>query len=610
MNGSPQETEDPTIESWRAELARLRDSDDYTVWRSTAARADRDPQSRQGAQRAIRLAVLTTYTSDLVTALLPTAGLVVDTSVDVYQAPYGQVEQELLQDTSPLHAFAPDYVLLSGTAEDVLTPGWRETGPDAAVAAAVGRAQDLWRAAARAGVRVIQHNYVLPVHDAFANASATASASATQVVRRVNAELAERARDDVLVVDCDALAAEFGRSRWRDSRYWFTVRQPVALTALPHLAKATMGVLAADLGLTRRCVVLDLDNTLWGGILGEDGVTGVQVGQGYEGEAFAAFQEYLLDLKARGVMLAVSSKNDLEHVRLAFESIPGMRLRWEDFAVVRADWRPKSVQVTEIAEQVNLGLSSLVFVDDNPAERDQVAHALPEVDVVALPERARDYVRALAGRPTLQVAALTDADQSRSRSVQGLARAEEARGSAASLEDFLAGLGMTAQVSPVTEETLPRATQMVAKTNQFNLTVRRRTQAELGELIADHRWVCRTLTLRDRFADHGIVGLALVRIDAPEAVVDTLLLSCRVIGRTAERTLLRAIAADLARRGVDRMVGLYTRAERNELVSDLYPQLGFREVAHEGHPRRFECSLDVVEALKTPYVELETTDAQ
>ncbi|MEV7524408.1 HAD-IIIC family phosphatase [Streptomyces sp. NPDC091371] len=282
--------------------------------------------------------------------------------------------------------------------------------------------------------------------------------------------------------------------------------------------------------MTRRCIVVDLDNTLWGGVLGELGHTGVVLGEAGTGEYFRRFQDYLLALRR----LAVAGKNDSQLVDEAFSRVPGMCLRREDFAAVVADWRPKSQQIRQIAAHLRLGLSSVAFVDDNPAECAEVLAALPEVDVIALPPHPAQYVRALTDRPTLTAAPPNAADRRRAASYEALARAEAMRDPAATLEEFLDSLDMSATVAPATPDDLPRLSQLVQKTNQFTLTTRRYTPGQPADLSRDPGYRLLTLRLRDRFADHGLVGLLVLRLDDETAEIDSLLLSCRVIRRTAD----------------------------------------------------------------------------
>ncbi|WP_280270877.1 HAD-IIIC family phosphatase [Nocardia wallacei] len=354
--------------------------------------------------------------------------------------------------------------------------------------------------------------------------------------------------------------------------------------------------------VTRRCLVVDLDNTLWGGVLGEAGFDGVSVGAGRDGEDFARFQDYLLGLRRRGIILAVASKNDADLVADAFERVPGMRLRRNDFAAVVADWRPKSEQLRDIAAQLRLHPRSLAFVDDNPAECAEVSRALPEVDVIALPSQPALYIRALADRPTLTPPMPTAADDTRAQSYAGLHRAEQARQSADTLESFLDSLNMSATVRRATPDDLPRVAQLTQKTNQFNLTTRRRSLAELTELADDAEWWCGTLELRDRFADHGLVGVVVASLSGPVADIDTLLLSCRVIGRTAERLLLAA-AADAARAaGCHTLRGRYVPTDRNALVRDMYRDVGFTPCPADGETGIYDYDLTAGPSLGTPHI--------
>jgi FkbH-like protein len=558
--------------SWPDLLTALRGDAPAQVWRTAAGRLRDEPHIRgEFGRRRARLAILATHTTDFLTELLPVAALSCGIDLTVYQAPYGQMEAELLDNSRPIHANRPDYVLLSGTEED-LNLG---RGPaDDVVSAAMERWCGLWARVAGLGARVIQCAFASSADDAYGNRAAAVADSDTAIVWRVNAELLRRGADRVLFVDCDRLAAETGRRAWRDPRHMDMLHQPVSLAALPVLARSIAGVLGADLSLSRRCVVVDLDNTLWGGVLGEDGIRGVAAA-GPEAAAFQRFQRYLISLRRRGMALAVASKNDADLAERALDEVPGMLLRRDDFALVVADWRPKSEQLREIAERLGLGLDSMAFVDDNPAERAEVASRLPEVDVIPLPAQPAGYVRALAWRPTLEPGTLTADDLARAQSYAALRGAEDLRMATDSLEEFLDGLSMSARVRVIGKDDIPRAVQLVQKTNQFNLTTRRHSRERIEALASDPSWRCFALSLSDRFADHGTVGLLLMRLDGETAEIDTLLLSCRVIGRTAERRLVAAAAAAARAAGCARLTGAYMPTSRNRLVADVYPELGF-----------------------------------
>lgn len=578
----------------------------YLAWRAAAVgRRKHEPVVR----RRLTVALLATFSTELLAELLPVAAARHGLAADLRSVPFGQLEQSLLDPAAPLRRSPPQYVVLAAAWPDLQPPemaaGARD--PDEAVGAAVRRFTTLWRAAAEAGIRVVQLGTVPPAVDPYGEVAWTTPGSPSDLVRRVNAELAGRAGDTVRYVDLDRVAATKGLSAWEDTRYWYTARQPCALDALPHLAAAIAGALAADAGLTRRCVVLDLDNTLWGGVLGDAGVDGVELGEGARGEAYLAFQRYLRGLRDRGVALAVASKNDRDLALRALDGNRHMALRTADFAVVVADWRPKSEQLLEIAERLRLDLSALVFVDDNPAERAQVRAGLPAVEVVELPGQVSGYAAAVAASPGLYAAPVTAADLGRGSSYGGLAEAAALAEAAQSVPDFLSQLAMTATIVRVDEASLPRAAQLVAKTNQFNLTGRRRTRDELAALLTAGGWRGWVLRLRDAFADHGVVGVALATAEGEVATIDTLILSCRVIGRTAERSLVAAVSRWARSNGCLRLVGLRRPSDRNAVTAEVYPGLGFTDMA--GQPDHYEFDLRQGPVVPSAFIEEELADA-
>jgi FkbH-like protein len=284
-------------------------------------------------------------------------------------------------------------------------------------------------------------------------------------------------------------------------------------------------------------------------------------------------------------VLAVASKNDSEDARRAFAEKPGMRLKLDDFAIFVADWRRKPEQLTEIADTLGLGLDALVFADDNPAECAEVAAALPEVGILCLDVPPSERVRRLAASLRFETSALAQEDRQRQRSYGARAQAAELRADAATLEDFWRSLQMHARVRALEQRSLERAAQLAQKTNQFNLTLRRHSREAIERLARDSKAICRTLELEDRFASHGLIGLAIALPsdhDRETAVIDTLLLSCRVIGRTAELHMLSHLSAAALERGFKRMRGVYVAGPRNALVADMYPRLGFVACEDEG----------------------------
>ena len=370
-------------------------------------RAGREAGWVPATKRQIRLAVLCTYEAAELSEQLRVACFALGIDAELYVAPYGQVEQEVLGEGSGLSAFRPTHVLIAATTADLVFPELAENAEEL-LAAALKRWRTLWDLIrSDHGARVIQHAFVVPDETPLGHLALRLETSRLSLVRDFNRRLAHDAGDDVLLVDCERLAARVGKRNWLDPRLWYGTRQPVAHEALPVLARETAAVLAADLGLAARCLVLDLDNTMWGGIVGEDGLDGIVIGEGPDGEAYAAFQEYVSALRSRGVILAVASKNDLEAARRPFADLPEMRLKLDDFAVFVADWRRKPEQITEIADALGIGLDAIVFADDNPAECAEVAAALPDVSTVCLDVPPSERVRTLAASLRFEISSLS-----------------------------------------------------------------------------------------------------------------------------------------------------------------------------------------------------------
>lgn len=554
-----------------------------------------------GARR-IRLGLLCTYDAAELAEYLRLGCLALDIDAELYVAPFGQLEQELLGADTALARFKPTHVLIAPTTSDL---GFPELAPDPehALDEAQTRWRSLWDAVAGTlGARVVQHSFIVPDETPLGHLALRLPGSRISLVRELNRRLAEAAGNSVLLVDCERLAARLGKQRWDDPRLWYAARQPYAAEALPLLARETAAVLAGDVGLSARCLVVDLDNTLWGGLVAEEGAEGVAVGEGPDGEAYAAFQSYLAALRDRGVVLAVASKNDNDVAREPFLTNPRMRLKLDDFAVFVADWRRKPEQVAEIASRLDLGLGSLVFADDNPAECAEVAAALPAVSTVVLDGPPSERVRALASSLRFETSTLSRDDLERHRSYAARARAAELRTQASSLEDFWRSLEMRARVRILDTASIDRATQLTQKTNQFNLTLNRRSRDDIERLARDGTAICRTLELEDRFASHGLVGLgfALPTEDPATAMIDTLLLSCRVIGRTAECHLLAHLGREARERGFARLRGVFVPGPRNALVAKLYPELGF--VASGADPNCWEYDLEANGPIESPFI--------
>lgn len=549
------------------------------VEQARAARFQIGLDPEQLALRRLRVALAGDSTLDHLAPVLRLWLAQAGMDAEMRIIPFGTTTQSILDTESDLHDFRPQVAwLLTGWRDLELRPApggdWEATRR--AVAAAIARRRVLWdRLLARGDCLVLENTVAMPAEDPHGNLAGAAPWGLRAALRLYNAELAAALPRGVALLDLEHVAARHGLTRWEDARYWFHSRHAFALDATGPVAHAAARLLAGAQGLARKCLVLDLDNTLWGGVVADDGVEGIALGAGAAGEAFVAFQAHLRALRERGVILAACSKNQPEIAALPFREHPDCVLRMEDFAVFRAGWNNKADEVRSIAAALNIGLDALVFVDDNPMERDLVRRHLPQVAVVELPEDPALYVAALEAGRWFESLGLSREDAERTRLYAENARREEARAGAVDMAAYLRGLEMRAATGGADPFHLPRIAQLIAKSNQFHLTGSRPTETEIAACAADPDRAVLHLRLRDRFGDNGLVAALLLRQEGEALVIETWVMSCRVLGRGVEEFTLNAVLAEARRRGCPRLLGRYRASGRNGLVAGLYERLGF-----------------------------------
>jgi FkbH-like protein len=357
---------------------------------------------------------------------------------------------------------------------------------------------------------------------------------------------------------------------------------PIAADHLIYLAREWLRFLISLSAKTAKVLVADLDNTMWGGVIGEDGMTGIKLGPEYPGAAYLNLQRAMLDLSRRGILLAICSKNNLEDAMEALEKHPGMLLRPKDFAALRINWNDKVQNLREIASELKIAVDALALLDDNPVEREQVRSALPEVTVIDLPEDPLAYAAAVRDCPVFERLALSSEDQQRTTLYAVQRERSQAEQSFQSKEDFLGYLEQEAEVVPVSQATLARVAQLTQKTNQFNLTTQRHTEQQIADMASRPGWQVLSMKVRDRFGDHGLVGVAITRDEAEICEIETFLLSCRVIGRTVETALLSHLAQSAAARGRQRLAGRFLPSKKNAPARDFYARHGFQLLEENG----------------------------
>jgi len=507
--------------------------------------------------------------------------------IDVHCGAYGQYRHEILDPASALHSFAPRTIVFSIAAAHVvpeILPGTSAEQVEVALQAVVDEFRSLWkRAREDFKASVIHQTFLNVTEPLFGSFDRLTPSSPWRVVERMNELLGQAASaEGVAVLDVARAAQADGRDAWFDGARMLQAKQEIAPQAVSAYGELLARILCAQRGMSRKCLVLDLDNTLWGGVLGDDGVENLVLGQGSAaGEAHLALQRYARSLKDRGIILAVCSKNDPVKAEEAFSSHPEMALKRSDIAAFVANWDDKARNLEAIAGQLNIGIDSLVFVDDNPAERARIREALPGVAVPELPPDIAGYTRRVADAGYFEAVGFTSEDRQRADDYAQNVQRDALRGSVQSLDEFLQGLQMTAVCGPIATVDLPRVTQLINKTNQFNLTTRRYSTEQIVEMLTAPGTLSLQLRLRDRFGDNGLVSVLILRSPdgRPDRLeIDTWVMSCRVFGRQLEHEALNIVVESARRAGVGEIVGTYAPTAKNSVVSDLYEKFGFRRM--------------------------------
>jgi FkbH-like protein len=543
-----------------------------------------DAELRAAGDPAVRIALLGAFTLEHLVPFVRVAALRHGLNLEVYTGAYGQYRAELTDPGSALHGFRPDVVLLSIDVREAVAGVALDATADVAESALdafVDQLRDLWQAARDSlGAAVVQQTALDTFEPLFGSHDRIVAGAPFRLVERLNHKLADAAAmERVALLDIARAAARDGLDAWFDAPRWLQAKMEIAPQAGPTFGELLARVVGALRGRSRKCLVLDLDNTVWGGVVGDLGVEGLVLGAGSAaGEAFAGVQRYAKRLAERGIILAVCSKNEASVAEAAFRDHPEMVLRRADIAAFVANWDDKAVNLRRIAEQLNIGLDSLVFVDDNPAERARVRDSLPAVAVPELPTDPAGYVRCVAEAGYFEAVAFTVEDRRRAGQYAANTEREALRGASQSMDEFLRGLGMSTVFGPVQPVDVQRVAQLLNKTNQFNTTMRRYTAQEVGAIAADPEYLALQFRLLDRFGDNGLVSVMLLRTCADacdELEIENWVMSCRVFGRELEVEALNIAAESARARGVRALRASYQPTDRNAVVRTLYPSLGF-----------------------------------
>ncbi len=539
----------------------------------------------------MRVALLSSFSIDFIHDALVALGFLNGLQIEIYQAGFAQYRQEIFDQSSGMYEFEPDVVIIALEGKHVAQGTYKnyldltESKLEAInrdVSDEISGFIKSFRE--NSGATLLIHDFSEPKFPELGILDGRSKKGQKQLINDLNNQLYQIAKQQqgVFIVNYQALVNRFGSEHWYDGRMEHYAQAPITQSMMPFLATEYLKYLRALKGLSKKCLVVDLDNTLWGGVVGEDGAEGIKLGPQYPGSAFIEFQETILNLYNRGVILAIASKNNPEDVDEVFKNNPYMVLKKENFSSFEINWHPKSESLKKISRDLNIGLEHMVFIDDSPVECEQVMEALPIVSVIHLGRQPEKFVDLLASEGLFDTINYSNEDQKRSQLYKQRAQSEELKDSCATLEGFYRNLGMTVYFKKVDASSLARAAQLTQKTNQFNLTTIRYSDTELSGRMNDPAWLLIIVRVVDKYGDNGNVGLLMAKKERNDLIIDTFLLSCRVIGRTIETAMLAFISQLAKNMNSTSLIAEVIPTLKNAPARSLYKQHDFELI--EGDP--------------------------
>lgn len=531
-----------------------------------------------------KISILATSNIDFLAPALEVASYADRIHLKTWTAGFNQIDQEVLNPQSELYAFSPQITLLYIRPEDIVPKlaynldDVDEQQIDEWIKDIASKLTNWTTKLTEAGIKTLLLSFVQPQYAPLGIRDFVHSKGQYIIWKKLNSLLVETATAStgVCIIDLDSLIRRIGFNNWIDAKMWSLAKIAGGTKFVSDFAGEIMPVIREAAGRRKKCLVLDLDNTLWGGIIGEDGIGGVKLGGDYPGNVYREFHKRIADLWKGGVILAINSKNNFEDAKAMFENHPEMGLSLDHFAVAKINWTDKSANLKAIAEELNIGLDSFVFVDDNPVECERIASVFPEVTVFQVPSSIEHLPYQFTEIAKLFDGVLvSEEDKQRNQMYrQNQIRREEQK-KVHNIEEFLGSLEMTAEVDVLNKGNLQRVVQLLQKTNQFNVTTKRHSEQFVANMMDKKEWLTYVVRLKDKYGDNGIVLVALVQITEGQAVMDTFLMSCRVIGRTLEQVVVGLIIKDLKEKGVPTLIGEFIPTAKNKLVENLFPDLGF-----------------------------------
>lgn len=513
-----------------------------------------------------------------------------------YESEYNKYFEDAVFDNPELAAFNPDIIWICTSVVNITafpSPNMDDTAITQLLESEVHKYRTIWESLQKYNCAIIQNNFDLPRHRSLGNYDAYSAFGKTHFIHQLNLEFSKAAREikNLYLNDIHYLSSDIGLSKWFDPSLWYSYKYALSFDAIPHLAKNTAIIINAIFGKSKKCLILDLDNTCWGGVIGDDGLENICIGKETAlAEAFTALQAYAKELKERGIMLAVCSKNDPENAKSGFTH-PDSILQFEDFTSFKANWNPKNLNIVDIANEINIGLDSMVFIDDNPAEREIVRQNIHMVEVPDIGSDIELFIEHIDKNGYFEPVSISKDDLKRNAFYQTEKKRQAAQNTFINYEDFLKSLEMKAEILPFSDLYLDRITQLTNKTNQFNLTTKRYTFGEIESIAKNKSYITLYGKMEDKFGDNGLISVVIANTEGQSATIDLWLMSCRVLKRDMEYAMLDFLVEECKKRNIAKIIGNYYKTAKNSMVKELFQSFGFTKTSEQGENTVWELSI-------------------
>ena len=558
-------------------------------------------KSNNGEDKKLKIAVLSSFTANGIKEVLFVKCHELGIDCDFYVGGYNQYSQEILDANSGLHKFEPDLAILFIDARSIfgnnhlLLYNTDENQRKRFVEEKLNEIKSLTeKLKSDSKAKILLHNFEVPLFSPLGILENKQKFGFIESVEALNSKLRDAFKNDkqVFVFDYDAFCSKIGKNNAIDYKMYYLGDMKLNPQYVPELCQEYMAYIKPLMSITKKCIVLDLDNTLWGGIIGEDGLGGIKLGPTPEGRPFMEFQQHLLSLFNRGVILAINSKNNYDDAMEVFRKHPHMALKEDNFAAMQINWDDKIVNMKAIAEELNIGTDSFVFIDDDKANRQMIREAFPEINVVEMPEDPSLYLKTLMDMNDFNTLQITEEDRKRGHMYVQQRKRTEFQKISTNLTEFLKSLNMVVTAEKANKSSIPRISQLTQKTNQFNMTTRRYMEDGIKKLAEDKNFLVFSVKVEDKFGDNGITGAAIVKKGKDAWSIDTFLLSCRIIGKKVEETLLAYLAREAKKAGAKKITADFILTKKNSVAKGFYKSSGFNMAKKEDEKEVWEYNLE------------------